>query len=255
MIMKIQQLIIEYNKWIQDKTILKDIGNNWIQITTPYLDRHNDYLQIYVTKQNDKYFLTDDGYIFNDLLNSGCNLESIKRQELLKITLAGFGVIKKGDTLEVNATDSNFSLKKHSLIQAMLSVNDMFYLASSTITNLFLEDVELWLDLADIRFTPKVKFTGKSTYDHVFDFVIPKSRIAPERIIQTFNKPSRDTAEAFVFKWIDTKEVRSTESQAYAILNDQINPVSDSVIDALKNYQIKPVTWCDRELVKQELAA
>ncbi|MBF0345696.1 MAG: DUF1829 domain-containing protein [Nitrospirae bacterium] len=254
MIEIIQELIDQYSKWIRDETILKDVGNNWIQITTPHIDRHNDYLQIYITKQNENYLLTDDGYIINDLLNSGCNLESTRRQELLNITLAGFGVTKNGDALEINATYDNFSIRKHNLVQAMLSLNDMFYLASSITTNLFLEDVESWLEHADIRFTPRVKFEGKSRYGHVFDFVIPKSKLAPERIIQTFNKPSRDTAETFVFKWLDTKGVRFVESQAYAVLNDQHNPVSDSVVNALKNYQIKPVSWHNIESVKQELA-
>ncbi|WP_418888699.1 DUF1829 domain-containing protein, partial [Methanothrix soehngenii] len=37
-----------------------------------------------------------------------------------------------------------------------------------------------------------MKFTGKSGYDHLFDFVIPKSKKRPERILQAINRPSRD---------------------------------------------------------------
>lgn len=49
-----------------------------------------------------------------------------------------------------------------------------------------------------IRYTPKVKFTGKSGYDHLFDFVIPKSRQQPERIIQAINRPNAvHSARAF----------------------------------------------------------
>ncbi len=35
--------------------------------------------------------------------------------------------------------------------------------------------VVTWLDVHDVRYTPKVKFTGKTGFDHLFDFVIPKS--------------------------------------------------------------------------------
>jgi hypothetical protein len=73
---------------------------------------------------------------------------------------------------------------------------------------LFYEDVVAWLDTSDIRYTPNVKFTGKSGYDHHFDFVIPKSRQQPERILHAITRPSKDTAEAAAFKWINTRDVR-----------------------------------------------
>ena len=152
------------------------------RITTPYLDRHNDYVQFYVKRQNGGYILTDDGYTISDLRSSGCKLESPKRQELLRMTLNGFGIQLENEALQVHANTENFNLKKHNLLQAMLSVNDLFYLASPVVANLFLEDVTAWLDLHEIRYTPRIKFTGHSGYDHMFDFVIPKSRRAPERI-------------------------------------------------------------------------
>ncbi len=71
------------------------------------------------------------------------------------------------------ATAEDFPLKKHSLIQAMLAVNDLFYLAKPVVESLFFEDVVAWLDANDIRYTPGVKFPGISGYDHLFSFVIP----------------------------------------------------------------------------------
>src|SRR5213594_1651395 len=232
MIDEIQKLIEDYAAWLKDKTSLRKI-DDWVEITTPYLDRHNDYLQIYARKSNGGYLLTDDGHTIGDLEQSGCKLESQKRQDLLKMTLNGFGVQMSGGALEVHASPENFSLRKHSLVQAMLAVNDMFYLAVPMVASLFYEDVVAWLDLHEIRYTPKVKFTGKTGYDHLFDFVIPKSRNWPERIVQTINRPNRDTAQSVVLSWIDTKEVRPPDSRAYAFLNDSDRVISISVLDAL----------------------
>ena len=209
MIQEIQTLLDRYLAWLKDKTTLRQV-DEWIEITTPYLDRHNDYLQIYATRKNKDFILTDDGYTIEDLEQCGCKLESPKRQDLLRMTLNGFGVRINDKILEIHASPENFALRKHSLIQAMLAVNDMFYLAAPTVTSVFYEDVVTWLDLCDVRYTPKVKFTGRSGYDHLFDFVIPKSRHQPERIVQTINRPSRNTAEVVAFAWIDTKEVRIT---------------------------------------------
>lgn len=254
MIQDIQRLLDAYHAWLKDKTVLRQI-DQWIEITTPYLDRHNDYIQIYAKKANGGYVLTDDSYTINDLEQSGCKLHSPKRHDLLKMTLNGFGVQLRGNALEVHASTDNFALRKHNLVQAMLAVNDMFYLAVPMVASLFYEDVVAWLDVHDIRYTPKVKFTGKMGYDHLYDFVIPKSRVKPERIIQTINRPSRDTAQTVVLSWIDTKEVRSSDSRAYALLNDSEQPVSSAVLEALRNYDVHPVPWSQRESVREELVA
>lgn len=255
MIEEIDMLLNDYSRWLKDKTVLKQITSNWVEITTPHLDRHNDCLQIYIRKEGNGFVLTDGAYIINDLISSGCQLDSQKRQELLKTTLAGFGIQLDDEQLLVNATPENFSLKKHNLIQAMLAVNDLFYLASPYVASLFVEDVTNWMDLSDIRYTPNVKFTGKSGYDHMFDFVIPKSRTQPERIVQAVANPKKDSTEALVFKWLDTRETRSSESSLFAILNDSTITISQSVIDAMKNYDLKPVLWSQREETREKLAA
>jgi Domain of unknown function DUF1829/Domain of unknown function DUF1828 len=254
MIGDIEKLLNDYAAWLRDKTVLRQI-DDWVEITTPYLDRHNDYVQIYAKKANGSFTLTDDGHTIDDLEQSGCKLDSRKRQDLLKMTLNGFGVQTDGKALVVHASQDNFAVRKHNLVQAILAVNDMFYLAVPMVASLFYEDVIAWFDLHDIRYTPKVKFTGKSGYDHLFDFVIPKSRQQPERVVQTINRPSRDTAQAIAFAWIDTKEVRSPESRAYALLNDSEQTLSQTVIEALLNYEVRAVPWSQRENVREELAA
>ncbi|QQS47287.1 MAG: DUF1829 domain-containing protein [Acidobacteriota bacterium] len=250
----IQHLMAAYHSWLKDKSVLRQI-DQWVEITTPFLDRHNDYIQIYAKRANGGFILTDDSYTIEDLELSGCKLESRKRQDLLKMTLNGFGVQLDGKALQVHASSDNFALRKHNLVQAMLAVNDMFYLAVPMVASIFYEDVVAWLDIHDIRYTPKVKFTGKTGYDHLFDFVIPKSRQQPERIVQAINRPNRDTAQSFVMSWVDTKEVRSADSRAFALLNDSEHSISSAVIDALRSYQVRPVVWSERESVREELAA
>ena len=259
LIREIQVLIDSYYAWLKDKTVLNQI-DQWVEITTPYLDRHDldrhdDYLQIYARDANGGFVLTDDGYTIEDLAQSGCNLESPKRQDLLQMTLNGFGVHRDGRELQVLASADNFAIRKHNLLQAMLAVNDMFYMAAPTVANIFYEDVEAWLDLYDIRHTPKVKFTGQTGYDHNFDFVIPKSRERPERLIQTVNRPSRSTVQNVVLAWIDTKEVRTPGSRVYALLNDSERKVDQTVMAALRSYDVRPVVWSQREDAKVELAA
>lgn len=251
---EIERLLDDYRTWLKDRTILRELNSEWAEITTPYLDRHNDALQIYARRENGAFLLTDDSYTIHDLEASGCNLHTEKRQDLLRMTLNGFGVKLNGEALEVRATPDNFPARKHNLIQAILAVNDLFYLAKPVVESLFFEDVVAWLDANEIRYTPKLKFTGTSGYDHLFDFVIPKSRRQPERILQAINRPTRDTAESFIHAWSDTRQVRPPESRAYAVLNDTEQTIPSGVVDAFRNYEIQPVPWSGRAEVVTELA-
>jgi len=254
MLEEIRKLLEDYRAWLRDRTTLRQV-QDWVEITTPYIDRHNDYIQIYARRENGGWLLTDDGYTIDDLEQAGCKLESKKREDLLRMTLNGFGVQLRGSALTIHAAQDNFALRKHNLLQAILAVNDMFFLAVPMVASLFYEDVVAWLDLHAVRYTPKVKFTGKSGYDHLFDFVIPKSRLQPERILQAINRPSRDMAQAVAFSWVDTKEVRPSDSKAYAFLNDTESAVPPGVLDALRNYDVRPISWSRREDVREELAA
>lgn len=253
MIDEVQTLVDHYVSWLKDRTVLREVADS-VEITTPYLDRHNDYLQIYARRENDAFVLTDDGYIIDDLKLSGCNLESKKRQNLLRLTLNGFGVQLRDDALTVHASKDNFPARKHSLIQAMLAVNDLFYLAKPIVASIFLEDVTAWLDVHEVPANPKVRFKGKSGYDHVFDFVVPQSRQQPERIIKAISRPVRGTAEAVAFALLDTQDIRPADSRAYALLNDSEHPLPSGVMDALRSYDVRGVPWTDRENVAPELA-
>ena len=232
MMSEIQHHMDDYWSWLRNKTQLKTVQGT-VEITTPYLDRHNDYIQIYVVRDDNGYRLTDDGYTISDLEDSGCSLASKKRQVLLQTILNGLGVRKKEDELFVLAKEDNFARQKHNLLQAILAINDLFYLASPIVASLFLEIVTGWLDNNEIRYSPSVKFTGKSGYDHNFDFLIPKSKQQPERLLRAINKPDKDHAQLAILAWVDTKDVRPQGSRSIALLNDSENKPPSPVLEAL----------------------
>ena len=240
MIEEVRRLLDEYQAWLRNRTVLREL-DEWVEITTPYLDRHNDCLQIYATREGGAWVLSDDGFVISDLEISGCTLDTPKRLALLNLTLAGFGVKRDSvNALTVRTSQGSFAAKKHNLLQAMLAVNDLFYLASPTIANLFYEDVASWLDVSSVRYTPKVKFSGESGYDHLFEFVIPKSSEQPERMVQAINHPNRQTATSVAFACFDTRSARPADSRTYAILNDAEVSVPATVVEALEKYEVSP---------------
>ena len=116
---EIQTLLNDYVAWFKDKTQFRQVGQ-WVEITTPYLDRHNDYIQIYARKSNGGYTLTDDGHTLD-----GVEYPVHKLNDLLQRTLNGFGVQLEDRRLETHASPDNFSVRQHSLVQAIIAVNSI----------------------------------------------------------------------------------------------------------------------------------
>ena len=255
MIREMESMLERYWAWLKDRTSLREL-DKWIEITTPYLDRRNDCIQIYARRVEHGYILTDDSYVLEDLEQSGCAIESARYRALIETTLNGFGIRMNGKALEVEASAASFAVRKHNLLQAMLAVEDVTYLATPSAQEQppFHDDVVAWLDGLEVRYTPNVNLAGRSGYSHRFEFVIPKSRARPERVLRAFNRPNRTAAQTMAFSWIDTKKARSAGSTAYAILNDSDRAPADEVLLAMRSYEIKPIRWSERERVLEELA-
>ena len=148
-----RQLIDDYLAWLRGGLSVEHFEQS-CELTTPFLDRHNDHLQIYASTENGKLILSDDGYILADLRTSGLEIATPKRKAVLQSILNGFGVKTDGKRLFIESSSRNLGQKMHSLIQAMLSVNDMFVLAQPKVSSFFWEDVRNYLEQHDVRCSP-----------------------------------------------------------------------------------------------------
>lgn len=240
--MMCQTLVDEYVSWLRDKIKVEETGGA-CAITIPFLDRHNDHLQVYVVPEGQGFRITDDSYIIGDLQTSGCSIDTPNRKKLLEQITKGLGVQEQDGELFVVATPRNFPQKKHALVQAMLAVNDMFMTSRHRVATLFLEDVALFLDEHEVRYTPNAEFTGQTGFVHKFDFVIPKSKQQPERIIRAINNPSRDAVTAVLFALTDTREVRPPDSRFAVFLNDTEKEISGELLSALQGYDVSVIPW------------
>lgn len=245
--------VTSYLAWLKSQFSYRETGT-YTEITTPFLDRHNDQIQLYALPTTDGWTLTDAGETLSDLEMCGVRFESAKRKALLHEVLQGFGVTLKDGELTVTADRQSRPLQMNNLIQAMLSVNDLFCLAQPTVYQFFTEDVTQWLDEKAIRFSPQVSFAGKSTFTHHYDFLISKSRQSPERLLKVMNSPSRDYAKQVAFSWIDTRGTRPASSECFVLLNDA-EGIPSGVLTSLKQYDLVPVPWKQREQFTERLAA
>lgn len=112
-----------------------------------------------------------------------------------------------------------------------------------------------FLDDNEIRYLSHVKFSGKSGLDHLFDFVIPKSKKVSERILQVINSPHHTRIESFLFAAQDTKAGRGQDVSCYALINDSRKKLSPEMLQAFSVYDVCAFTWSHRDELVEKLAA
>lgn len=243
-----------YLSWIKDNTTIYQISDDLTEITSPLLDRHNDHIQIYVKKfDGGRLRLTDDAYTISDLYMEGIDLSSKQRRMHLESMINGFGIQMNSDELYVEADINSFAFKKHSLMQAMLAVNDLYLTGRSYVKSMFFEDCRSFLETHDIRFSEDILLTGKSGMSHKYNFVIPKSKEQPERLLRAVNNLDDNQTASILFS---QQEVLITRPDAvfYTIVNDE-HKLKDGNINALRNYNQTVIPFSQREKFVDELTA
>ncbi len=238
-----------YIDWLYNNIEQYKVRENTYRITFPYLDRNNDCIEIFIVmKENGSYLLTDDGETLNELELSGFNIfSSDKRKNLLtKIINAHGAILSENNAITITCGKDDIPLKKHMLSQCLLKISDLFYLSKPTVLSLFNEDVKEFLDINNVRYMPDISFVGKSGLTTNYDFAIPKSPNAPERIIKVANNLDTSLAGNITFLWNDTKEARKESSSLYVFIQDSDKKINKSAITVLDNYGINPVIWSKR---------
>jgi hypothetical protein len=250
-----RDFVTEYYLWLKNKTFSKKIGDV-TRISLPFLNYDNDYTEIYICPTSDKTFtITDGGETLNLLELSGLSFTQ-KRKELLNMITASLGVnIKSDNSLSVDAGTDDVIIKKHLLVQCIMKISDLFYLKNSTVQSIFLDDIVTFFDNNNIRYVSNATLIGKSKLPCQFDFIIPKSSAAPERMIKAMNKLDNNNAKLLIFNWEDTQQVRAADSRLYAFINNIDKEAKVNTLSSLAEYNIQAVEWTNRNKYSNELAS
>jgi hypothetical protein len=249
-----KRLIDQYISWLREGFEFEQ-GEGYSLINTPFLDPHNDEIQIFVEKNGDVFRLSDDGYTLSDLQDMGLEINTEKREAHVRQILNGFGVRLENRVLAVTTTPRDFPQKKHNLIQAILAMHDLAVMGQEQVLQFFAEDVAVLLRDRGVPFFRGLKLSGKSGFDHHFDFGIPVLDGKPESVMQAINSLTRDLATSVAFAVNDVRLLRGPETvAAYAIVNDREGRPSEDYLDALRAYGIRTFTWTERDGMIAELS-
>lgn len=242
-----KKLVGDYGSWLKERFQTQLVGE-YAVISTPFLDPHNDEIELYVRRDGNGLILTDGGNTLSDLEDSGLEISTEKRKAHIQEILNGFGVANEGQELLVRTSEKDFPQRKHNLLQALLAVHDLYLTAQSHVQQFFTEDVAAFLKTREVPFFRDFKLSGRSGFDHHFDFAFPTTREKPQRVLVAINTLTRDRATSTAFAVNDVRLARGPETlQAFALVNDEESAPVNDYLDALRNYQISPLRWSRRD--------
>lgn len=250
-----KHLIDSYVDWIREGLSFREVRGGWYEIVTPFLNHKNDMIELYIKEEGDSIILSDAGNTINELKLSGLDVsKSQKRLEDLNIILRSFGLQRNGNKEIFIKTDrKRFPEVKHRLIQAILSIYDMFMVSEPRVKSFFIEDISDFFELNDIVFVKDTMFTGKSGFNHKFDFTLPKIKKRQEIAVKAINHPRKDLVGNSLWMLEDTRLNRPS-TEGLIILNDSME-VSSDIYSALDEYNIRHLNWSDRNNNLQEFRA
>lgn len=249
------KVVSSYVAWLRKGLSVTELDRGSCIIDTPFLDRRNDLLQVEAEMLDGQVCLHDRGDTLLDL-SLYVDLKSPDFKNRLEVVLNGLDVSRDGNKLFTVVPENESGQGLHSLIQAMLAVEDMFMLARpQRQKSLFSESVLEFLESKSVRLTPQVNIKGKSGFNHAVDCIVPISKKAPERIVKAINAPNKNTISNYLFILGDTRKARRYEAVTLAVLNDTQREIKKPVIDALKAYQVIPAFWSKKEELVRHLAA
>lgn len=248
-------LVDSYIEWIREGLIIREVNGGWHEIVTPFLNHKNDMIELYIKQDGEQIVLSDGGNTINELKLSGLDIDkSPKRLEELNVILRSFGLQKNGSRDILVKTDKKkFPEVKHRLIQAILSIDDMFMLSEPKVKSFFIEDVGEFFELNEVVFVKDTLFTGKSGFTHKFDFTLPKIKKRQEIAVRAINYPRKDIVGSALWTIEDTRLVRPS-TDGLIILNDSIEIATD-IYSALDEYKIPYLNWSQRNENLENLKA
>ncbi|WP_175616021.1 DUF1828 domain-containing protein, partial [Piscibacillus halophilus] len=215
-----------------------------------FVDMNHDYISLFISKAGNKYILTDDGYIVNELSMLDVDINTSKKRKFyFNSILNTFGINynNKSEELFVEFNSiKEYPEKQHRLIQCLLKISDMIFTSKSKVQNFFTEDIENFFLEKDIPYNTDASYVGKSGRSNNFDFILPKTKKINPKLIKAVNHPDSNAYKIPLLSFLDVQEIKY-DHQFIVLANDLEEKISDEFKEALNNYQVDVYPWSDRE--------
>ncbi|WP_426355854.1 DUF1828 domain-containing protein [Latilactobacillus sakei] len=260
--LEIKSIANNWSSWMTGQTNFKRLNNNKIQVITPFIDNFGDGILFnIISKENDIYQVTDEGYTIWNLTSNGINVKSKQSNRwriLLSIITPYNFKIGMNDTIFKLVKKSELSQTITDFIQVLINVSDIAFMNRTNTASVFFDDVRDYFNerRSDYSFLNTIYADGKTSQKYKFEYLFtPKPN--EFKLTKMYNTLSKNSMEAIIGIWSDTSGFRENNYGTNSSFNILINGISDKekpFIDGLLSHEIDVIDFQNKNEVKDKLS-
>ena len=249
----INTLLNDYLSWYERRFSIKELRNAH-EIVTPFVNHLNDRISLFVEfLDNGMIKLSDDGVTLDELNMFGINIKTPTRQRVLSDILKNFNLSISDDIIFTTAQNvSEFSQKKHNLLQGVLKVYDILFTSRENSTSIFKEEVFNYFFENEFGGTPEPDLVGASGLKHNVDYSIGATKSRPFTLIKLLQDPKFTDVAAQKYISDDLKRGLSKPNinvEYVIIANDTERKVPEKSLIAAKDMDIGLIPWSNKDAI------
>lgn len=146
--MSITQIEQSLRQGISSQVRLVAEGTQRYRVLTPFLFDDGDHVSLLMRREDSRWVVADEANTFMRLTYDleERAIQEGTRQKLIACALSSFGVENRGGELRTEVVDDGFAGAVLSMIQAILRVSDVSYLAREHVRSTFMDDFRSLLE-------------------------------------------------------------------------------------------------------------
>jgi hypothetical protein len=140
------EILEDFKKKVCDKITLKEKGKNRFMVVTPFKFEDGDTFKILLKKEDDNWYLTDEGHTLMHISYEGFEIDTDKRKELFSQAINRNFLEEDEGEIKSLIENKNFGNALYSFVQGLMKIIDLEYLSQEHVRTVFFEDLRKLLD-------------------------------------------------------------------------------------------------------------
>jgi len=138
--MTTDNILQDFRQKVCEKIRLSSEGINRYIAFTPFMFDDGDHLSILLKKENDRWYLTDEGHTFMHISYDEIDFERGTRRKVIDTVLLSYGIKSIEGELRSYVENDAFGDALYSFVQGLIKITDISYLTRERVRSTFLED-------------------------------------------------------------------------------------------------------------------
>jgi len=141
-----ENIVDDFRKKVCQEIRLTSEGINRYMVFTPFMFDDGDHLSILLKKENDHWYLTDEGHTFMHVSYDEIDVERTTRSKIIDTVISSYGIQNDNGELKAIIKADAYGDTLYSFVQGLIKITDVSYLTRERVRSTFLEDFRSLLE-------------------------------------------------------------------------------------------------------------